>query len=111
MNERTIGDQITEDILNENFPTREMKIQHLKNISNAIKSNPELKETLKKELSFYFNNEHAKEKLESSKKLVLTSLMTRRYNGFISLVFLTFITTIISGGTLLYILLTNGFFK
>ena len=61
MNERTIGDQITEDILNENFPTREMKIQHLKNISNAIKSNPELKETLKKELSFYSNNEHAKD--------------------------------------------------
>ena len=38
MNGRTIGDQITEDILNENFPTREMKIQHLKNISNFTKS-------------------------------------------------------------------------
>ena len=111
MNEKTIGDQITEEILNENFPTREMKIQHLKNISNAIKTNPELKETLKKELSFYTNNNNAKEKLESSKKLVLTSLMTKRYNGFISLMFLSLITLLISGGSLLYILLVNGFFN
>lgn len=110
MNEKTIGDQITEDLINENFPTREMKIQHLKNISNAIKTNPELKETLKKELSFYTNSNQAKEKLESSKKLVLTSLMTKRYNGFISLMFLSLITLLISGGSLLYILIVNGFF-
>ena len=111
MNEKTIGDKITEEILNENFPTREMKIQHLKNISDAIKSDPELKEQLKKDLSFYTSDSKANEKLEKSKRLVLTNALTRRYNGFASLLVLCLITLFFSGGSLLYILIVNGFFK
>ena len=47
MDNRSIGEQVTDEIINEQFPTRQMQIDHLKEVSETIKSNPDLKETIK----------------------------------------------------------------
>ncbi|MEG0407756.1 MAG: hypothetical protein RSB77_05060 [Bacilli bacterium] len=111
MNENDLGNQITDDLINEDFPSREMKIEHLKNISNSIKNDPELKEELKNELGNNPNNETKEQKLAKTKNLLLSRMLNKKFNGFASLMVLSLITFLCSGGTLLYILITNGFFN
>ena len=36
MDNRSIGEQVTDEIINEQFPTRQMQIDHLKEISETI---------------------------------------------------------------------------
>ena len=62
MDNRSIGEQVTDEIINEQFPTRQMQIDHLKEISETIKSNPDLKETIKNELSSNPTNQTKEDK-------------------------------------------------
>ena len=72
MDNRSIGEQVTDEIINEQFPTRQMQIDHLKEISETIKSNPDLKETIKNELSSNPTNQTKEEKFQKTKSLILS---------------------------------------
>ena len=111
MDNRSIGEQVTDEIINEQFPTRQMQIDHLKEVSETIKNNPDLKETIKKELSSNPTNQTKEEKFQKTKSLILSKLMNKTYNGFASLLVLCLTVFMMAGGSLFYILLTNGFFK
>lgn len=111
MDNKSIGEQVTDELINEKFPTREMQIEHLKEVSNALKQDPELREEIKKELSSNPFNETKTQKFEKTKKLIFQKLMNKTYNGYVSLMVLCLTALIFSGGSLLYILLENGFFN
>ena len=51
------------------------------------------------------------EKFQKTKSLILSKLMNKTYNGFASLLVLCLTVFMMAGGSLFYILLTNGFFK
>lgn len=101
MDNRSIGEQVTDEIINEQFPTRQMQIDHLKEVS----------ETIKNELSSNPTNQTKEEKFQKTKSLILSKLMNKTYNGFASLLVLCLTVFMMAGGSLFYILLTNGFFK
>ena len=56
-------------------------------------------------------NGNDQEKVTKSKTLILKQVLNSKVTGFAAFFILSFVTTLISGGSFLYILLENGIFN
>lgn len=102
-NRENIGEELTNRIINEKFETKKEKISYLKNISNSLKYDKELRSQVEKEIKASNN---VKESFHKTK-----TLFNKKYNGFSSILFLSAVTFLFSSGCLFYLLLTIGYFK
>lgn len=94
---------VIDKIINEEFPTKKQKISYLKKLSIELKRNNEFREQIKQELD---SSDTIENKYSKTKKL-----LNRKFNGFASTMFLTFITLVMSSSCLFYLLLSIGYFN
>ena len=99
-------EKLTDAIINQEYGSRKEQIESLKKISESLKTDPAFRVDVKKNM-----NGNDQEKVTKSKTLILKQVLNSKVTGFAAFFILSFVTTMISGGSFLYILLENGIFN